>query len=275
MNKYFGIIIGIIAVVALTISYSTMNQSKSQSVAKKVVNSGEIRIGYIVYPPLLFKDQTTGHLSGISYDLVEEAAKRLNIKTNWVEEVGWGSAIEGLKTKRYDLLGTQMWPNASRAREAVFSVAPMNSVIYTYTKAGDTRFSTNLSNLNSAQYTISAIDGEMAAFIAKDDYPKAKVNTLPQLSSYAEVFLNIVNGKADITFVEPSAANDFLKSNPGQIQRIGNSAVRTFGNSFAFARGEESMISMWNVAMGELMNDGTIFRILEKYNVSQDYSINR
>ena len=275
MNKYGNIIIGVIAVVALIVGFSAMKQNKSVSVADKVVDSGEIRIGYIVYPPLLFKDQATGKLSGVSYDLVEATAKKLNLKTNWVEEVGWGSAIEGLKTKRYDILGTQMWPNSARAREAVFSIAPMNSVLYPYVRSGDNRFDGNLDKINSNQITVSAVDGELATFIAKDDYPLSKLNTLPQLSSYAEVFLNIVNGKADITFAEPSAVNDFIKSNPGKIQRVGNTPVRTFGNSFAFVRGQESMVSMWNVALGELINDGTVARTLEKYNVANDYSLNK
>jgi len=275
MNKYGNIIIGVVAVIALVVSFSAMRQTKLESVADKVINSGEIRIGYIVYPPLLFKDQATGKLSGVSYDLVEATAKKLNLKTNWVEEVGWGSAIEGLKTKRYDILGTQMWPNSARAREAVFSIAPMNSVLYPYVRSGDSRFDGNLVKINSNQITVSAVDGELATFIAKDDYPLAKLNTLPQLTSYAEVFLNIVNGKADITFAEPSAVNDFLKSNPGKIQRVGNTPVRTFGNSFAFVRGQESMISMWNVALGELINDGTVTRTLEKYNVAGDYSLNK
>lgn len=275
MNKYGNIIIGIIAIVALVVGFSAMKQNKSQSVADKVIDSGEIRIGYIVYPPLLVKDQATGKLSGVSYDLVEAAAAKLNLKTNWVEEVGWGSAIEGLKTKRYDILGTQMWPNSARAREAVFSIAPMNSVIYPYAKTGDTRFDGNLSKLDSSQFTISAVDGEMATFIAAQDYPNAKVNTLPQLTSYAEVLLNIVNGKADIGFIEPSTANDFLKTNPGKITRVGNTPVRTFGNSFAFARGQESMVSMWNVAISELITDGTVSRTLEKYNVAGDYSLNK
>lgn len=275
MSKYGNIIIGVVAVIALVVSFSAMRQTKSESVADKVINSGEIRIGYIVYPPLLFKDQATGKLSGVSYDLVEATAKKLNLKTNWVEEVGWGSAIEGLKTKRYDVLGTQMWPNSARAREAVFSIAPMNSVLYPYVRSGDSRFDGDLTKINSNQITVSAVDGELATFIAKDDYPLAKLNTLPQLTSYAEVFLNIVNGKADITFAEPSAVNDFLKSNPGKIQRVGNTPVRTFGNSFAFVRGQESMISMWNVALEELINDGTVTRTLEKYNVAGDYSLNK
>lgn len=276
MKKYFNIVIGIIAVIALIVGISaTKSKSTQTSVSDKVISSGEIKIGYIVYPPLLYKDQATGQLSGVSYDLVEAAAKSLNLKTNWVEEVGWGTALEGLKTGRYDMLGTQMWPNSARAREAVFSAAPMNSMLYPFVKTGDTRFNADLSKLNSDQYTVSAVDGEMATFIAAQDYPNAKLNALPQTVSYAEVFLNIVNGKADITFVEPSAANDFLKTNPGKITRVGNSPVRTFGNSFAFARGEDSMADMWNVTIGEMIADGTVTKTLAKYNVANDYSVNK
>ena len=275
MKNYIVPVIGIIAVVALLLGITARNKNSSLTVSDKVIQNGELRIGYIVYPPLLYKDATTGQLSGVSYDLVEAAAKKLNLKTNWVEEVGWGTAIEGLKTGRYDILGTQMWPNSARAREAVFSMGPMNSLLYPYVKAGDTRFNGDLTKLNSSQYTVSAVDGEMATFIAAQDYPNAKVNTLPQTVSYAEVFLNIVNGKADITFVEPSAANDFLKTNPGKITRVGNTPVRTFGNSFAFARGQDSMAAMWDVALNELVIEGTVNKTLEKYGVANDYAVNK
>jgi ABC-type amino acid transport substrate-binding protein len=151
----------------------------------------------------------------------------------------------------------------------------MNSLLYPYVKTGDTRFNADLTKLNSSQYTVSAVDGEIATFIAAQDYPEAKVNTLPQTVSYAEVFLNIVNGKADITFVEPSAANDFLKTNPGKITRVGNTPVRTFGNSFAFARGQDSMAAMWDVALNELVIEGTVNKTLEKYGVANDYTVNK
>lgn len=273
MKKYSSYIIVVISIIVLIISF-THNKSRS-SVADRVISSGEIRIGYIVYPPLLYKDATTGKLSGVSYDIVEATAKKLNLKTNWVEEVGWGTALEGLKTHRYDMLGTQMWPNSSRAREAVFSEAPFNSVIYPYVKNNDHRFSQDISIVNNSSYTISLLEGEMAQFIAQQDYPLAKTNSLPQLSSYAEVFLNVINGKADITFAEPSTAHDFLKSHPDSLIQTSTTPVRTLGNSFAFAREENSMVSMWNIALHENMIDGTISRILEKYHVSDDYILGR
>lgn len=275
MSKTGTIVLGVIAVLALVISISGSRHNKSGSVADSVISKGEIRIGYIVYPPSMIKDEKTGKLSGFSYDLVEAAAKNLGVKTNWVEEVGWGSAIEGLKTKRYDIVGTQIWPNSARAREAIFSMAPFYSGIYPYVRAGDTRFTYDLSVINSNQYTLSILDGEMAAFIAKQDFPLAKVNTLPQLSSYAEVFLNVVNKKADLAFAEPSSANDFLKSNPGTLVRVTDKPIRTFGLDFAFARGEDSMAAMWNTALGELVNDGTVARTLTKYGVQNDYILAR
>lgn len=235
-----------------------------------------IKAGYIIYPPLMTRDSTTGALSGVSYDIAEAVAKEMGVKIEWTEEVGWGTALEGLNTNRYDILGTQMWPNEARMKVADFSVAPMNSVIYPYIKTGDTRFSAeNLPAINSPSYTISALDGEMTVFIANEDYPKAKLNSLPQLSSYSEVLLNVVQGKANITFIEPSVAEDFLASHQGSIKRLGDVPVRTFGNSFAFDKKDVGLREEWNTTLNKLIANGTVQNILAKHGVSSHYQLNK
>ena len=260
----------VIALILLAI-YFVFFSSKNTKIENNEENT--IRVGYIVYPPLLEKDSSNGSLSGVSYDIVEAVAKKLNLQTDWTEEVGWGTALEGLNTNRYDVLGTQMWPNEAREKVAVFSIAPMDSVLYPYVKKGDTRFSNNLGLLNSSEYKISVVDGELAVFIAQEDYPMAKLVALPQLSSYAEVFLNIVQGKADVSFNEPSAAADFLKSNPNTIEKVGNEPVRAFGNSFAFKK-NSALVNEWNIAIQELINSGEINKILNKYGVETHYRVN-
>jgi polar amino acid transport system substrate-binding protein len=273
--KVVGLVILIIIINLITNGFfGSSSNSNQNTVANKVINSGEIRIGYIIYNPYLYKDETTGKLTGISYDIVEATAKKLSLKTNWVEEVGWGSAIEGLKTGRYDVIGTQMWPNSSRAREAIFSISPMDNLIYPYVRFGDNRFS-DLSKLNSDQITVVTTDGDAAVGIAKEDYPMAKVSIIPQMSSTAETLLNIVGRKADVAFLDPSAADAFIKANPNQIQRLGSTPVRVFKNDFVFARGEESMVSMWNTAIGELISEGFVLKTLKKYNVADYFSINK
>ena len=235
-----------------------------------------IKAGYIIYPPLMTRDSETGALSGVSYDIAEAVAKEMGVTIEWTEEVGWGTALEGLNTNRYDVLGTQMWPNEAREKVADFSIAPMNSVIYPYIKTGDIRFSAdNLSVINSSEYTISALDGEMTVFIANEDYPEARLNSLPQLSSYAEVFLNVVQNKADVTFVEPSAAEDFLASHPNSIERLGDTPVRSFGNGFAFDKSDGELREKWNTALSKLIENGTIEDILEENGVSSHYKLNK
>ena len=247
-------------------------EGKNQTVTE---NISEIRIGYIVYPPLLTKDPLTGDLSGVSYDIVESVAFELGFETDWVEEVGWGTALEGLNTGRYDILGTQMWPNEARERVALFSDAPMDSVIYPYIKAGDSRFSAdNLKAIDSPEFTISALDGEMAFFIMQEDYSNAKLNSLPQLSSYAEVFLNIIQNKADVTFVEPSVAEDFLSAHPNAIERLGDIPVRRFGNSFAADKNNSELIDSWNQSLKDLDDRGEIELILNRHKVSGYYQLN-
>lgn len=260
-------IIGIIVILIILAIVSIGGDSKNTS-------GDTIRVGYIIFPPSLEKDAVTAELSGFSYDIVEAVADKLGLQTEWTEEVGWGTALEGLNTNRYDVLGTLMWPNEERERVALFSIAPMDSVFYAYVRKGDTRFNNDLSTLNSRDYTISTLDGEMSTFVAKEDFPLAKTISLPQLSSSAEQFLNVVQGKADITFSEPSAMEDFLKSQPNTLERVKADAVRSFGNSFAFNKKDTELVKKWDKAIQELLDDGTIRNLLEKYGVEDYYIIN-
>jgi len=267
MKNLFKIVIALIAVVVLV---SLFTGDKKEDVKDSSIEP--ITLGYIIYPPTMIKDAQTGNLSGISYDIVNAVVEKLGREVEWTEEVGWGTALEGLNTNRYDLLGTQMWPNEAREKVAEFSIAPMDSVLYPYVRADDKRFDNDLSSINSSDVRISAVDGELAVFIASEDYPEAELKTLPQLASYAEMFLNIVQNKADVSFTEPASANDFLKNNPGTLKQLNVEAVRSFGNSFAFAK-NDPLLPAWNQAITELIAEGTILEILRKYDVQDDYLV--
>jgi len=271
-SKNLGIFIGLFAILLAFVLFKNWQKNTIPVITDNETQI--IKLGYIIYPPLLSKNASTGELSGVSYDIVEAVANKLNIETEWTEEVGWGTALEGLKTNRYDVLGTQMWPNKEREAVADFSIAPMNSVLYLYVRSDDNRFDNNLNAINSSEVRISTIDGELAVFIATEDYPEAQLLSLSQLSSYAEVFLNIVQNKADVGFNEPSAVNDFLESQPGTIKQVGNEPVRSFGNSFAFKKGNTKFMTQWNSAIQELIISGEVETILQKNEVLNHYSVN-
>lgn len=240
--------------------------SKRVSLYDRVMQTGTIRCGYVLYQPFSIKDPNTGKLSGVGNDALELVAKNLGLKIEYTEEVGWGTMIEGLQQNRYDIIVSPIWPNSNRARLVDFSDPLCFSPVFAYVKAGDKRFANNLESINSEKIKIATIDGETAEVIARNDFPKAQKESLPQLADYSQVLLSVSTGKADVSFAEPGLVALFLKHNPGTLVNIAPAnPVRVFPNCWMFNRGEMEFKNMLNTALSEAMNSGAIEKIIRKY----------
>ncbi len=232
---------------------------------ERVLAAKTIRAAWAQYPPLSVKDLKTGEMSGLMVDVLNEAGKRLNLEVKWTEEVGWGVIFEGLEADRYDIFGAGVWRNASRGRAGDFTSPVFYNVIKLWGRANETRFR-DLPGLNEPSVRISANDGAVDDLIAKSDFPLAKRVSVPQSSPWTDVLLNITTGKADVTFAEPGAVNLFLEKNPGTLKELlPDTPVRYFGTSYAIKHGEPEFKSMLESAIEEMSNDGTIDKIIRKY----------
>ncbi|MFO0754891.1 MAG: transporter substrate-binding domain-containing protein [Byssovorax sp.] len=236
-----------------------------KTVHDRVTAAGEIRAAYVVYPPSAIKDPNSGKLSGISVEVIEKAGENLGLKIRWTEEVGWSTMIEGLLTDRYDLVVSGIWPNASRARQVDFSTPIFYSGIGVYVKATDDRFG-DLKSINSATVKIATVDGEMSDIIAKGEYPSATRVSLPQLSDVSQLLLHVSQSKADVTFLEPAVAYQFISKNPGSVKNIRVSApIRVFGNTVMFKRNQVEFKAMLNSTLEELLNSGFVDKVIDRY----------
>lgn len=265
-------------VIALLVSFigvklfsPTGSENQMTNTMEEVLKRGEIKVGYVIYPPGMMKDANTGKLSGIFHDTLEQAGKKLGVKINWVEEVSWGTMIEGLKTGRYDMIGSPVWPSSARATQAAFTTPLTYSVIAAYARSNDTRFDKNFDAINTKDIKISVVDGELSQTIAKDQFPNAEVVSLPQLSDISQSLLNVSTGKADIAFVEPYIADEFLKNNPGKIRNVQpNNPLRVNGNSMMIPKGQEAFKAMLNTTLEEELNSGFIDQLVKKYETSKN-----
>ena len=193
--KNLGTILAIVAIIlsgyALTKSESGGPQkvSEKHSLQQEILDRGVIKAAYIPYPPSLIKDTETGEISGIIAETFEQASENLGLEVEWVEEVAWGSMIEGLKTGRYDVVASGIWATASRAREADFSIPLYYSAVSAYAGADENRFAENNFRdlLNNEGVTLATLDGEMSAIIAAENFPVAKTVALPQTASISEL----------------------------------------------------------------------------------------
>lgn len=238
---------------------------KEASTYEKVLKAGKIRVGYISYPPS-FIVNPDGSYGGIFYETIEKIGENLGLEIEYAEEVTWDGMIESVKTGRVDMVCTGIWPTTQRGKHVDFATPLFYSVVKAYTYEGNTKFDNDLSKINSPDVTISTIDGEMTAIIADMDFPKAKKNAVTQLTGVFQTLLDIKSKKADVTFVEPAIALEFASKNPNTIKAVeGVNPLRVFPNSMMLPKGQEDFKSTLNIATKELINNGFVQRVINKY----------
>jgi ABC-type amino acid transport substrate-binding protein len=235
-------------------------------VATRVKAAGKLRAGYIPVEPAVMKDPNTGKLSGIFVETLEEIARRLDVKLEFTEEVGWDTMIAGLNSDRYDIVCAQIWPDAKRAREAAFT-APLYYIgVGVYTRVADHRFDKDLSKINSKDVRISMIDGSTADVIAGQDFPVATKVALPGSADSTQTYLEVATNKADVTFTYTSNAEKYIRKNPGSIRNLlPTNPLRVFSNTYLVKPGQYHFMTMVNTAIEELHGSGQIEKLIRKY----------
>lgn len=260
-----GLIVALAALLTATRKEPSGTATARQSAMERILQTGKIRCSYLVYPPYVRKDPNSGELSGIFHDVMNQLAVNAGLTVDWVEEVGYENIFPGLDSARHDVFCGGLWPNASRAKAAAFSEPIFYSVIKTWVRTDESRFS-RMDALNDPAVSIATIDGAMEDIIARTDFPKAKRLSLPQLSPFTQNFLNITSRKADLTFAEPGIVFEFLKTNPGTLKEIfGSQPQRIFGNSLVIRRGDDQLREFLNAGLRELLYTGRVDKILTKY----------
>jgi polar amino acid transport system substrate-binding protein len=239
----------------------------SENVAyERVLRTKTLRVAYISYPPSFIKDANTGEYSGIMHEVLQEMARRMDLKVDYTEETAWGTMIEAVNSGRVDLVCTGLWPNATRGKLVDFTQPVYFSTIKAYVKAGNTAFDGKLAAINSKGVKIATIDAEMTSIISKADFPDATADSHPQTTDIAQMLLEIGTGKADVTFVEAAVAAGFLEKNPGTVAEVKNvPPVRVFPNVMMLSKNEGKLLSALNTAMDEVANTGGLDRIVAKY----------
>jgi polar amino acid transport system substrate-binding protein len=239
-----------------------------ESAYDRVMRTGTLRCGYIVIPPHVIKDPNTGAMSGVIVDMMNEAAKLLEIKVEWAEEVGWGNTVEALKGGRVDAICVNYWMNPVEGRFVGFSMPFYYSTVGAYVRADDHRFDAGLAPLNDPTMKVATVEGSISGVIARQDYPRATVSTLPNLTDTSQVLLEVSTGKADLTFADNFMGQQFMAANPSKLRNVTvDHPVRAFPSTIALPSGEVQLKTMIDSAFVQLLYSGFVDRTLTRYNV--------
>lgn len=251
----------------LILSCSVAAAEVQEFAFERMKRTQTIQCGYILYDPVVTKDPNTGEMKGIIVDLMNEVAKRAasGMKVEWTVELTYATFAEDLKKPNVDLMCATLWTMADTGLVGTSTVPLWYSGLGAFVRQDDDRFST-VETLNNSKVTVSDIDGSVSGIVAAQDFPNAKILSLPHSDDYASQLLNVVTKKADVAFLDTNYGAEFLAKNPGTIKNlVPSKPLRVYSNALLVRNGEQDMLNFMNMALTELMNDGFIDKVLDKY----------
>jgi ABC-type amino acid transport substrate-binding protein len=256
------------AAVAFGTATYTKNETslptQKETAFQRVTRTNTLRCGYYIYPQFMERDPNTGAFSGIVFDLVSEMGRQLNFKIEWTEEVGMANIFEGLSMGRYDAVCSIFAINPNRLRAATYTSPYMYLPYLMYSRADDTRFDNAFSKINDPSVKIAYLEGEMGQIVHDQDFPKASSLSLPNLTGFSDVPMQVATGKADICMGEPAEVEAFMAKNPGKIRQISGPPIRMQASAFQVALGEHDLRNLLDGTLFSLQTTGFIPRLLEK-----------
>lgn len=271
MRQILSLLIAVVLAVVLSVGCSYVllrsgGQGGHQETAyDRVIRTGTLRCGYVLFQPAVYVDPHTGKKIGFMVDLVEELGKRLGVKVVWAEEATFGNMFEGLKAGRYDAVCSATWISAGRSRVAEFTTPFLFSYIVPIVRADDKRFDESLRSVNAPSTTLAVIDGDITAEIAENDFPKAKTVSTPQMADAQQALIDVISKKADMTFEEWTKVQLFSQKNPGKLKVVHpEKPLRVFPWAIAVGKGEHSLESLLSGGLTELLYSGSVEQIVKK-----------
>lgn len=263
-----SIITAIIAIQVMPKNESNDSATKNESAYERVIETGVLRCGYFSWTPSFIKNPQTGEMSGIFHDYMEEMAKALKIKIEWVEEIGLADYPAALKSGRLDAMCSSLYVTSERARVTDF-ITPIYYVpLHLYVRADDNRFNNkSVEELNNPAYTVSILEGGVTSILQRYYLPNTKVNELPQLTSPAELFTSVAMRKADFLMYDRYTFEDYNVHNPGKLRRLTTTPIKIFPLAIAVDKNQDALREMLDTATRDLYLAGVLDKIIAKYEI--------
>ena len=264
----------VVVAVAVLTSFVVGMRMPSQTGAQKetayerVMRTNTLRCAYLVMPPQFARDPNTGAFSGVSYDVAEQAAAKLGLTVQWVEEVNFLTVAEALKSGRFDAFCFTSYRWLPSAKVMDYSIPLFYSTAKAYVRADDTRFDNDLSAVNDPLTTVATLEGEASVTIRENMFPKSRQFSLPVNTDYSLVMEALKTKKADVVFSNPIMVMPYVAANASSIKLANQGQpVSIYSHTFGFAKNEQALLNMFNATFDEMITDGTINKIIDKYEV--------
>lgn len=261
-KRWFTIAISLAIVFLVSLASCTKNSAQqtspntaSTSTLGQIVANSKIKIGYLVFPPTITKNQTTGELGGHLVDTIKEIA-RLNNWTPEFIETDWSGFATSLDSRRFDMSIVPTFVTVPRSLSVYFTQSLFYAGNSAITKANETRFTT-LESIDQPNITVAVTQGEAGDEYAKANFKKAKITRFSG-GDQSLAFQAVVAGRANIALGDAYVTSQFAKANPQVKDLFAKAPYNLTPVSWAVRKGDTEMLNFLNSSLESLDYQGRL-----------------
>ena len=245
-------ILSLVLVLALAVSLVACGGAKEDNVLTMATNAE--------FPPYEFMQD--GKIAGIDAEIGAAIAEKLG-KELVIENVDFDSLIPGVQTNKYDFVMAGMTVTDERKEQVNFSQTYATGVQVIIVKEDskitsvDDLFAEGASNKIGVQL---ATTGDL---YCTWDIEDAGLGTVERYNKGADAVMALNSGKVDCVVIDNEPAKVFVANNPGL--KILDTEYITEDYAIAVSKDAPELLTDIDKALGELIADGTVKSIIEKY----------
>ena len=205
------------------------------------------------FPPYEFHDN--GEIVGIDAEIAKAIADKLGMELK-IEDMEFDSIIASVQSGKTDMGMAGLTVTEDRKASVDFSDSYATGVQVVIVK-NDSDIK-SIDDLNGKKIGVqTATTGDI---YAGDDYGDENVE---RYSKGTDAVSALVSGKIDCVIIDNEPAKEFVKANEGL--KILDTEYVTEDYAICFAKGNTELKDKVNGALKELIADGTVKKIIDKY----------
>ncbi|MDF2556555.1 MAG: bacterial extracellular solute-binding s, 3 family protein [Bacillales bacterium] len=244
------------------------NAGKEKDLLQKIKDKGELVIATSPdYPPFEFIKVENGKdvVTGFEIEAIKEVAKQLGVKLV-IKQMEFDGVLGAVKTGQVDMAVSGLTPTDERKKNFDFSeLLYSGNQTYIVNKDDADKYKTkeDLKGKN-----IGAQMGSIQAGIAKN----VGANNIKELKDIGALVLDVANKHIDALIISELSAEEYAKKQPNIVLSGYHFTEGAEGTAFAYAKGNESLVTEIDKIVKELISSGKLKEMFEASKVDAESS---
>jgi ABC-type amino acid transport substrate-binding protein len=235
---------------------STPAPSASQPAKKEVLTMAT----NAEFPPYEYYEG--GKVTGIDAEIAAAIAEKLGMELV-IEDMEFDSVIASVKNGRADMAMAGLTVTEERLEEVNFTTSYATGVQVIIVTEGSSITSVDDLFAEGAHHIIGVQLTTTGDLYATWDIEDAGLGTVERYNKGADAVMALKNGQVDCVIIDNEPAKAFVAANPGL--KILETAYAEEDYAIAIAKENTELLEMVDKALQELIADGTVQRIIDKY----------